>query len=1167
MSLLSSLAEALDDMLAPIEIAFENEVTFTRFLNRLGWSTTVDPTTMPAIRTGFALADLFTTVRNVAEELDAGEGDELTIAEQLLEALIPIIKQLQALASANPAGLPFPLNQSAFWDQAPLELVDYLVIRYLELYQPLIFAFVYLAGVAEIKRVTPTGSGRIAYDQYSIQLDRLGQLITDPAAFARSVYHWNDGANAFDFERTLLALNRVFAALGRPVRYVPPRKELADRYYPGVPLPPTVHELAIPFISGAPSDGGGYIELGLLVLPLPPDGSPGQAPNGLLLTPLLDGYLTEAVPISRDFSLELAGGFDATGSIGVLLRPGSAKLDFSAAGVTIDAHVSLIGAPKTPWILIGDPDSTRLVLGGVEVGIRAKGPVTDPEIIIQAGTGTGPAPEQGGAGVVIDFGKGDGFLQKMLGGEAQTLSFAGTVTWSTKHGLGFSGQAALEANLPVHISIAGVLTIDTIYISLRAGTVSNQIEMDVAVAGGLDIGPVAATVDRVGLRLLLTPKGAMDPPGNLGRFDLGFGFKPPNGLGLLIDAGPVVGGGYIFFDPDKGQYAGVLELSLEFVQIKAIGLLDTVLPDGSKGFSFLLIITTEFTPIQLGFGFTLNGVGGLAGINRTMVLDALRAGLKNHDLNSILFPPDPIKNARQIISDLSRIFPPSESRYVFGPMLEIGYGSPSLVIAEIGIVLEIPSPVRLAILGQIRAVIPTDEAAVIIIHLDVLGTVDFGLEKLAIDATIYDSRIAAFALLGDMALRLNWGGDPQFAFSLGGLNAQFQPPPAFPQLHRLTVSIGDGDNPRLSLETYVAITSNTFQFGADLELVIVEGPVSVHGFMRFDALFIFSPFHFAVEMQAGVAISVSGMSLLSISLDLLLQGPTPWIFDGTASISFLFFSISVHVHGTFGSGTPETLPAAPVMPPLIADLNKSSSWSATLPGGVERSVSFRGLKPDDTSIVVHPVGHLTLREKVVPLSTPITKFGSTSPSDGDEFEIGVVKVGTITEQTTEVSDEFAIAQFKDLSDADKLSAPSYQPFPGGVSIGSGEVKNGQQSDLDLHYDTQIIDDALLPARTGTVYKLRNDLLIALGGQSAAELAAARHTGNRKFVTDDMASPISNQSMGYVIVHTEDLTARYDVLGGSATTHYMASHQLQAHIKNHPEDAGRLLVVPVHEAAA
>ena len=127
----------------------------------------------------------------------------------------------------------------------------------------------------------------------------------------------------------------------------------------------------------------------------------------------------------------------------------------------------------------------------------------------------------------------------------------------------------------------------------------------------------------VGVKGLIT---FPDHGGNLGPANLSIDFKPPNGLGIAIDAGVVAGGGYILFNPDRGQYAGVLDVALaEIIQVKVIGVLDTILPDGSLGFSFLLIITFDFPPIQLGFGFTLNGVGGLGGVNRTMNTDALHA--------------------------------------------------------------------------------------------------------------------------------------------------------------------------------------------------------------------------------------------------------------------------------------------------------------------------------------------------------------------------------------------------------------------------------------------------------------------------------------------------------------------------------------------------------------
>src|ERR1044071_8048935 len=100
------------------------------------------------------------------------------------------------------------------------------------------------------------------------------------------------------------------------------------------------------------------------------------------------------------------------------------------------------------------------------------------------------------------------------------------------------------------------------------------------------------------------------------------------------------------------------------------------MPDGSKGFSLLIIITAEFgTGIQLGFGFTVLGLGGLLGLNRTMNLPALTEGVRSGSLNSLMFPKDPVANAPRIIADLRAMLPPYEGRFLIGPMAKLGWGT------------------------------------------------------------------------------------------------------------------------------------------------------------------------------------------------------------------------------------------------------------------------------------------------------------------------------------------------------------------------------------------------------------------------------------------------------------------------------------------------------------
>src|SRR4030095_10935237 len=48
--------------------------------------------------------------------------------------------------------------------------------------------------------------------------------------------------------------------------------------------------------------------------------------------------------------------------------------------------------------------------------------------------------------------------------------------------------------------------------------------------------------------------------------------------------------------------------------------LTTHLPGGKPGYSLLVIVSAEFSPVQLGLGFMLVGVGGLLGIQRTVAV-------------------------------------------------------------------------------------------------------------------------------------------------------------------------------------------------------------------------------------------------------------------------------------------------------------------------------------------------------------------------------------------------------------------------------------------------------------------------------------------------------------------------------------------------------------------
>jgi len=1182
-SFLGSIALAFRETLAPLDQYFHSAEGFQLFLQKYGWDVdAVDSATMPAIRAGFALKDLFVTVETIAKELEAGGGesaDELTVASKLIEALIPIIDAIRRLATNPPNGLPFPLDQNDFWQELPLELVDDLFGTYLEAKLPVVYGTFVLLGLAEMEQVNPAGPGRISYRRRVMHWDQLGTAVTAPQDLLRATYRWNDPQYPFKHERLVESLQRFFWAVGVPARLRVPPAALLDHYYdPSNPVRVDVKELRIPIISRGSPLWTAFFEIGMSVLPIPPGVASTEAPVGWLMGPIVSGSLAaviEADSAEEDGSganggaddggnmpqlfLDTGGGFEIDDAFGLELRPDGVRLVANAG--SIDAKLAVTGKPTQPWILLGAPSSHRLELGGLEIGVGVRGQLADPEFLIEIGTGRGTSPPK--LRLVIQTTNADGFLHKLFGDDPQSVDFTGSLLWSSKTGFAFSGTAGFTFVIPLNVTLGGLLTFETLYISLGAS--DRGAALVAAVTVSAEIGPISASVEQIGIRLSLLPLPQGAKRGSFGDLDVALSFKPPKGLGIQLDAGPITGGGFIEFDETAGRYVGVLALSLYSVQVKAIGLLDTKLPGGEPGYSFLVIISVEFSAIQLGFGFTLNGVGGLCGINRSFVTEALRSGLRTHSLDHILFPKDPVKNAPAIISDLRSVFPPAEGFYVFGPMVELGWGGGiNLLTAELGIIVAIPSPVIIAILGQLNVLLPDPAAPLIELHLDVLGIIDFGKKLFSLDATLHDSRVVIFTIFGDMAMRLSWGDKPSFALSIGGLNPHFQPPDGFPSLKRLTIALSSTDNFRLSIQTYLAITSNTFQFGAKAELYAGAGSFNVYGWLGFDALFIFDPFSFLVEFTAGLALRSGTDTLFGISVDGLLSGPTPWHVSGNAHISLFFFEISVHVEVTWGEQQSVVAPPTDAWPPLLQAIQNVQNWSGSLPSRIPAPVTLSTPRSDPAKVYVDPSGVLTLRERVLPLNQALTKFGEAVPGPQTTFSVDAVTLGGQAIPFRLIKDKFAPAQFEQMRDQEKLSRPSFEDRVAGFSVGEAELAFGHQFGLDLEYVDIYIDD--LATAAATRYRPTLIQQAAWARTSGASASAMRAAALGKYAPPP-GSPqvVTLDEEQYVVASADDLSQRGDITG--PVTKGEAFQALKAHLSGNPSERGRLQVVPLHELAA
>ena len=466
--------------------------------------------------------------------------------------------------------------------------------------------------------------------------------------------------------------------------------------------------------------------------------------------------------------------------------------------------------------------------------------------------------------------------------------------------------------------------------------------------------------------------------GNLGPMDLGLRFLPPKGMGLSIDAGPVSGGGYILADYDRGEYAGILHLEISgTISITAIALLQTRMPDGSQGFSLVVLISAEFPGIQLGYGFTLNGLGGIAGINRSLNVPALQDGLRRGAIGSLLFPVDPVPRARQIIADVGAIFPPTQGQFVIGPMVKLGWGA-GMVSATLAIVIQVPA-LKIALLGRIQLLLPPiEEEAIVVLRLDFAGIFDLPAKTISFDGSLDGSRVAVFAITGDIAMRASFGDRPDFAMSVGGLHPAYRPPAGFPSLRRLSIALADSDNPRVRMEAYFAVTPATLQFGARAEVyygidIPLIGMIDLDAGTSFDALITF-PATFVVGLDVHVLLRRNGQPFIGVELDITLTGAQPMDIDGRATLHFLG-DHSIPFHATIGGE-----PQAPALAPVDLEggvrvaLGEARNWSAAPPtaaGGVR----MRDLQDDAGPQRVHPLGTLAVHQTVAPLGVTLEKAG------------------------------------------------------------------------------------------------------------------------------------------------------------------------------------------------
>jgi hypothetical protein len=1135
---LDALTREVAKMLAQVQLALGGAQQAEQTLNALGWAAPPGVDLLSAF--GVDVTEFLEKLGAVLGSTSEEQQDTLLMVRRYADlalAVADLLQEIDRVATELPAALtqlPDYVSKTRIDKELPERLLAFLVVGYVAAAAPPLFALLQLLGVVRLQPFPEDPAVyQVRHVRAIIELDRLATLFGDPAELFRTRYGW--GSADLEADTLLTNLGALFQSLGaRPqMRRLPQRVE---ERLTGAPVPEAatdpLPQLVISVLRGL---GGDPLDVGVSAYAL--RARTDQLP-GLGVSPFAAGTVATEFPLGDRLSLYVESYARLEGGVAILVRP--------EAPVKIETD------------LIGDGSAGTLASGSIGAGLRLAAEVDEPMRLLEVVGGTKlqarelrfgggahidadgsadafvEAAIQGGE-IVITLAEADGFLAAVLG-EGVRVGLDLEAEWSREHGLHIRGAGALEAVFPVHLAL-GPLLLQTVHVALEAGEL---LQLEASATLDLRLGPVNAAVERLGMQAQLTLE-----EGNLSIADLHAAFKPPSGAGLSIDAGALTGGGFLFFDPKNEQYAGGMHLEFEGgLTLNAIGLLTTRMPDGSRGFSLLVIVQASgFAPVQLGFGFTLNGVGGLLAINRTVAVEVLRAGVRNKTLDTILrSQDDPTPRAPQIVSTLQTVFPPAPNQYIFGPMALIGWGTPTLITIELALILELPTPLRLIVLGRMRAALPDPERAIVNINLDVLGVIDFDRGELAVDATLYDSRVGPFALTGDMAARASWGLTPDFAMALGGFHPAYKPPPGFPELRRLALALSTGSNPRVRMEAYFALTSNTVQVGARLELYVEAAGFGLEGGLGFDTLIQFSPFRLLAEIYARLALKRGSTTLMGLDIHVHLIGPAPWVLWGEASFKLLFISISIPFRATIGRAeeTPE-IEREEVWAKLYAELIAPTSWTAQLPPDSGRLVVLRG-DTIDGEVLAHPLGSLTVSQRVVPLERTLDLFGAVPPKDFDRFEI-IGAGGLILGDDT--SDYFAPAQFRRMSDAEKLSSPSFERMVSGVHLNPSEaVRVGYVQETPLDYEQSVILDIDQPApdQLDERYQPDGDAVAALAEHGPAGTAELRDQGRAKFAPGERGPVVAEPE--YVVATKDGLEPKD--LDGLDGTYTGARERLRGH---------------------
>lgn len=605
--------------------------------------------------------------------------------------------------------------------------------------------------------------------------------------------------------------------------------------------------------------------------------------------------------------------------------------------------------------------------------------------------------------------------------------------------LSLAVEFATPLNLKLGVSGAGI-DVDNVVTRLEVKSQSDDFSFRISFMYGAnaEFGPLKIVLDGAGVWL--------------GRWNNETGgLIAPKGIGVSLEAGPVKGGGFLEVI-NKNEFAGAFQLKILGIGAFAYCIYKK-LPTGEISFVALIGIRLPPPGIQISFGFAVTGFGGLVGINRKADTDIIRERLSTGTAGDVLFNDDPMKNAPKLLGDMHHFFPDLIGGFIIGPTLQINWLY--ILTIDAGLYIQLPGPV-IFIAGSAKLVLGSEEFALVNLRMDFVGGIDATKSLIFFDAALVNSSVLGiFRITGGVALRISYGENGYFLFSVGGFNPNFKPGSfELPKVPRVGVFYSAGPV-WLKNEMYLAITSNTFQLGYKIEAGIHISIMSAHGWFSFDALIQFKPFYFIGNIDAGFDVEVKGFSLCNVRVEGKLSGPGPLVLQAKASVKVLLLKISKHITVQLNSNLAENIVPIPNVPQYLKDEGEIVKPDNLRAEGDDDSVI---LAPNIESIkLFSPVNSIIWEQKRVPMQLPIQRMEGVELGGFHNLAV----VATLTGLNIEPEyDWFGVGTYLTLPDSEALNNAQFVKQQSGIRIGDVPLLAGES--VDAFIELSLVK---LPERT------------------------------------------------------------------------------------------------------